>query len=109
MRIAIWTLTVFLASFACLATTRRARAGELLVGAATVDITPPKPTALCGQLHTRIVRKVHSPLSATALALECREGDQVVDQAVMVSIDTATIRMNPFVFRRPNRDLSRFL
>ena len=69
-------------------------ASELLVGAASVDITPPKPAALCGQLHTRIAHKVHSPLSATALAIEAREGEKVVDQAVMVSIDTVAIRLN---------------
>ncbi len=67
---------------------------DLLVGSATVDVTPPKPAPLCGQLHTRIARKVHSPLSATALAIEACEGEEVVDQAVMVSIDTVAIRLN---------------
>jgi hypothetical protein len=69
-------------------------AGELLIGAASVDITPPKPTALCGQLHTRIAHKVRSPLSATAVAIEARDGEEVIDQAVMVSIDTVAIRLN---------------
>ena len=69
-------------------------AAELMIGAATVDITPPKPTALCGQLHTRIARKVRSPLSATVLAIEARDGEKVVDQAIMVSIDTVAIRLN---------------
>ena len=45
-----------------LLSTRPSVAGELLVGAASVDITPPKPAALCGQLHTRItVSKVGPP------------------------------------------------
>jgi len=87
---------IFLVAFAFTAAlvAGSARGGELLVGAATADITPPKPAPLCGQLHTRIAHKVHSPLSATALAIEAREGEKVVDQAVMVSIDTVAIRLN---------------
>ena len=43
---------------------------ELLVGAATVDITPEGPIALSGQMTTRIAREIRSPLMATAIALE---------------------------------------
>ena len=69
-------------------------AAELYVGAGTTDITPLGPTALCGQLHTRIAHKVRRPLSATALVIEARENEKIVDQAIMVSIDTVAIRLN---------------
>ena len=61
------------------------RAAELHVGGSTVSITPNRPVALAGQMHTRIARDVESPVTATVLALESREGDKVLDQAVMIS------------------------
>jgi len=67
-------------------------AAELLVGAATTSITPAEPIALSGQFRTRIARKVESPVTATALALESRDGDKVLDQAIMVSCDVVAIR-----------------
>jgi hypothetical protein len=66
--------------------------GQLFVGGATTSITPDRPVALAGQMHTRISRKVESPVTATALALEFRDGDQVRDQAIMVSCDLVAIR-----------------
>lgn len=68
------------------------RASELLVGAATVSITPDQPVALSGQMHTRIAREVESPVTANALALESRQGDEVLDQAILVSCDLVAIR-----------------
>ncbi len=68
------------------------RAAELLVGGATVSITPDQPVALAGQMHTRIARKVASPATATALALESRDGDKVLDRAILVSCDLVAIR-----------------
>ncbi len=67
-------------------------AAELHIGGATVSITPDAPVALSGQMHTRIARTVESPVTATALALESREGDKVLDQAIMVSCDLVAIR-----------------
>src|SRR3954453_3306232 len=67
------------------------RAAELHVGGATVSITPDRPIALAGQMHTRIARDVESPVTATALALESRDGDKVLDQAILVSCDLVVI------------------
>jgi len=67
-------------------------ASELYVGGSTVDITPDQPVSLAGQMHTRISQKPTTPISATAIAIETREGDQVIDQAIMVSCDLAMIR-----------------
>ena len=69
-----------------------APASELLVGAGTTSITPDRPVNLAGQFYARIARTVASPCMATALALESREGDKVLDQAIMVSCDLAAIR-----------------
>lgn len=67
-------------------------AGELLVGAASISITPDKPVALLGQMHTRISKEVESPILAAALALESRRGEQALDQAVFVACDLAVLR-----------------
>lgn len=66
--------------------------GELLVGAASISITPDKPVALQGQMHTRISKTVESPVTAAALALESRRGGQNCDQAVLVACDLAVLR-----------------
>src|SRR5690606_16276778 len=65
---------------------------NLWVGGATISITPDQPVALSGQFHTRISRTVDSPCTATALALESRRGEEVVDQAIMISCDLVAIR-----------------
>lgn len=67
-------------------------AAELRFGSATVDITPSEPVALDGQRNVRISKKPETPISVTALALESREGDKVVDQAIIVSCDLVAIR-----------------
>ena len=69
-----------------------AQAAQLMVGAATTSITPDKPVALAGQFHVRIARKVDNPVTANALALETRDGDKVLDQAIMISCDLVSIR-----------------
>lgn len=66
--------------------------GELLIGGASVSITPDRPVALSGQMRTRIGREVESPVTATALALESRDGEEVRDQAIMISCDLVAIR-----------------
>jgi hypothetical protein len=67
-------------------------ATELHIGAATMDITPDQPVALDGQRHVRISKKPASSIYATALALESRNADQVLDQAIIVSCDLVAIR-----------------
>ncbi|MBI5683874.1 MAG: hypothetical protein HZC54_02215 [Verrucomicrobia bacterium] len=64
-------------------------AAELRIGAATVSITPDKPIALAGQFHTRISRGVDNPITATAVAIESREGGRSVDQVILLSCDIA--------------------
>jgi hypothetical protein len=59
----------------------------LQVGWASVDITPPKPVNLQGQMGKRISKGVHDPLTATALALETKAPDGSKEQAIMISCD----------------------
>ncbi|MDG3007000.1 hypothetical protein [Paludisphaera mucosa] len=66
-------------------------ASELHAGAAVVGITPDRPVALSGQMHTRISREVASPVVAAALALESRDGEKVLDQAILVACDLVAI------------------
>jgi hypothetical protein len=67
-------------------------AAELRIGASTISITPDKPVALDGLRNLRISKKVESPVTATALALESRDGNKVLDQAIIVSCDLVAIR-----------------
>ncbi len=71
---------------------RPAAAAELRIGAATTSITPDQPVALDGHRNLRISNKIESPVTATALALESRDGDKVLDQAIVVSLDLVAIQ-----------------
>ncbi len=71
---------------------KQGQAAELYVGGATTSITPEGPVPLSGQMHTRIATTVESPVTANVLALESREGDRVLDQAIMVACDLVAIR-----------------
>ncbi len=82
-------IVVALSTFVAVA---ESSAADLHVGGATVSITPDQPIALAGQMHTRISQSVESPVTATALALESREGDRIVDQAILVSCDLVAIK-----------------
>jgi hypothetical protein len=64
---------------------------QLMIGWATADITPAKPTQLQGQFHERISQYVRDPLTVTALALEGVGEDGDTEQAIMVSIDVADV------------------
>jgi len=89
-----WIRLFAVAAALLIATNREAAAGagELWIGAATVDITPDVPVALAGQRHLRIAKKVESPLTATALVVETRDHRQSIDQAVFVACDLVAIR-----------------
>lgn len=67
-------------------------AAELYVGRAMTSITPEQPVPLSGQMRTRISQAVDNPVTATALALESRDGEKSLDQAVLVSCDLVAIR-----------------
>ncbi|MEO6742506.1 MAG: hypothetical protein ABIP20_19865 [Chthoniobacteraceae bacterium] len=67
-------------------------AAELLIGSATVDITPDQPVALAGQFSTRISKKAETPIVAAAVAIEALESGQRRDLAIMISCDLVAIR-----------------
>lgn len=69
-----------------------ARAADLYIGAATADITPDGPVPLTGMKTVRISRSIHSRCTANVLALESRDGDRIIDQAIFVSCDLCVIR-----------------
>ncbi|MBI1324735.1 hypothetical protein GC170_16330 [bacterium] len=84
VRLAGICLLVVLGSETCFA-------GETRVGSASVSITPDQPVALSGQMMTRVSNGVRSPVTATALALESRDGEKLLDQALLVSCDLVSI------------------
>lgn len=65
---------------------------QLHIGGATVDITPDQPVALDGQRNLRISKKPQTPITASVLALESRDGDKPLDEAIIVSCDLVAIR-----------------
>lgn len=69
---------------------RHVNAGEIHVGATTVDITPKIPVALMGQFYLRLAEKVETPLLANIVAVESREG-ATKDFAVFVACDLIVI------------------
>ncbi len=85
-------LLFLLSSLVVGAMPRAGAAAQLHVGGATISITPDRPVALAGQMHTRISQAVESPVTASVVALESREGDRAVEQAVMVACDLVSIR-----------------
>jgi len=64
-----------------------ATAAQLFVGTAETSITPDRPVALEGQFRLRISQGVDSPITANVVVLESRDGENVLDRAVMVSAD----------------------
>jgi hypothetical protein len=84
--------TLLFMCMACFAPLANAKEGRLYVGWATKSITPEIPVALAGQRHLRIARKVLDPVTCTALAIETRNGDSTIDQAILVSCDLVSIR-----------------
>jgi hypothetical protein len=81
-----------LLGLAVIVVSRGALGSELWVGAATTSITPDKPVAVDGQFNTRVATNVEAPITATAVAIESRDGERVLDQAIMVSCDLVAIR-----------------
>jgi len=70
----------------------QADAATLLVGAASCDITPEMPSFLAGQFSARVSTGTEYPLTANILALESREGERVLDCAILISVDTCVPR-----------------
>ncbi len=81
---------LFLLPFFCLLCLRLV-GSELYVGTATVDITPPLPVALMGQFNLRIAKEAQTPISASVLALENRNGGKTEEFSIMVSCDLVYI------------------
>ena len=71
-----------------------ASAATLHIGAKSVSITPEKAVALAGQMHTRIAHEVESEVQANALAMESRDGEEVLEQAIFVACGLAYIPEN---------------
>ena len=85
-------LTLWLTHFSTPAFSETVKPGALSFGWATERIVPNRPVAIGGQYHTRISNLVNDPITVTALAIETRDADKVLDQCVWVSCDLCAIR-----------------
>jgi hypothetical protein len=91
-----------------LATVRTQASGATFyVGAATADITPEQPAALSGQFHLRISTAIETPISASVVVIESRDGDHSIDLAAIVSCDVVSVPMG--VFDRVRQDVAKQL
>ncbi len=79
--------TLFLIISVILINVVKLNAGNILIGTASVDITPELPVALTGQFHLRIAEVIETPLTANIIALESKEETGESDAAIMVSCD----------------------
>lgn len=66
-------------------------AADLYVGTGRVDITPDKICGLAGQWKPRFTKSSLYPLELNITLLESREKDQILDSALIVSMDTACV------------------
>ena len=66
---------------------------QLYVGSSETSITPDQPVALEGSFRLRISQGVHTPIMASVVIVESREGDRVVERSIMVSADLVHLPM----------------
>ncbi len=65
----------------------RCLSAEIWIGTAETSITPDRPVSLEGFFHLRISEGVASPITASVVIVESRQGDEVVERSIMVSAD----------------------
>ncbi|NQT52042.1 hypothetical protein HQ576_08325, partial [bacterium] len=68
-------------------------AAQIHVGSSETSITPDRPVALEGAFRLRISKGVDSPIMASVVVLESREGDKVLERSIMVSADLVHLPM----------------
>ncbi len=87
-----------------------ATSADLWIGTATADITPEPPVA---QEGVNVATTIRNRCRANVLALESRQGDRVLDQAVLVSCDLCILPgvqegfRKHLAGRRPGFDLNK--
>ncbi len=91
-RIPLTLLALTAAAGAVLSSGTTGQAAELWIGAATADITPDRPVPLTGGTAVRVSSGILSRCTANVLALESRQGKQVLDQVILISCDLCVIR-----------------
>ncbi|MEN8227728.1 MAG: hypothetical protein ABFS38_06195 [Bacteroidota bacterium] len=94
-------IIVLVLFFISLVSTVNLHAGELLIGTAETEITPPLPVAVMGQFGMRLADTVETPLTANVLVLESQGPGKLSDIAIMVSCDLTVI---PVVYSRQVRE-----
>lgn len=85
---------------------RASQANDLYISSSTVDITPDLPVALDGQMYQRIAQQAETPVTASVVVLESREGSKSIESVVFVSCELVAIpldllaRVRAEVYRR---------
>lgn len=66
-------------------------AADIYLGVATADISPALPVALGGQFYLRVAKTAETPLNASVMVIESRQGKQSSDVTVFVTCDLVSI------------------
>ncbi|MCK9412562.1 MAG: hypothetical protein M0Q53_09695 [Prolixibacteraceae bacterium] len=82
---------IFSLFIATLGSTANSQGQQLNIGVATADITPVLPVALDGQMYLRVAKEVETPLSASVLVMESRQGSKSMESVVFVSCELVAV------------------
>lgn len=67
---------------------------EIFAGRSSVNITPPVPVAVGGQMYLRVAQKVDNPATANVLLLSPGANKNARDASIFVSCDLVSIDLN---------------
>ncbi|MBW7891694.1 MAG: hypothetical protein H3C48_11875 [Chitinophagaceae bacterium] len=84
----------FFSSLMILFSLNNVQASEIYVGRASVDITPPLPVAVDGQMHLRVAKKVDNPVTANVLILSPGSNKNAGATSIFVSCDLVLVDLN---------------
>ncbi|MEX2568186.1 MAG: neutral/alkaline non-lysosomal ceramidase N-terminal domain-containing protein [Cyclobacteriaceae bacterium] len=101
-----WLYQPCFAIFIFFASVNPISAAELWVGVSTVDITPPLPVSLDGQMRLRVAEEVETPLTASVVALENINGSKKqISIWVAMELVVITDKLKEMILKAVNQKL----
>ena len=85
-----WVTTLLLLWIINFCATESLLAGELNIGAVSIDMTPPLPVSLDGQMRLRVAEEAQTPLTVSVIALENKDGNKS-EISVWVTLELVSI------------------
>src|SRR5690606_8820229 len=85
-----WVTTLLLLWIINFCATESLLAGGLNIGAVSIDMTPPLPVSLDGQMRLRVAEEAQTPLTVSVIALENKDGNKS-EISVWVTLELVSI------------------